>query len=217
MLMFIHQRCELTAAKLITWHTIQHNHKLFFLALHMGVKLGLSQWGKKRDGDSVWEQGAGRILGHKREEMSEDWRGLHNGCFITCTLHQLLRWSNHGVWHGWGMHHTWEKWNMNTKFWLGHLREEPLVKPRHRWENIFMRDHEGVQCRIPLGTLKIWQEWKKLTCINFNFLYFKFSYMWHLPLWNCWTWRKGVSCHEVNACLCKLHMKCHQCFINWGF
>jgi hypothetical protein len=33
------------------------------------------------------------------------------------------------------MWHVWGRAEMHTKLWLGDLRERPLGRPRHRWED----------------------------------------------------------------------------------
>jgi hypothetical protein len=51
-----------------------------------------------------------RIFGPKRDELTGEWRKLHNEQLHNCTHHQiLLGRSNHGELGGQGMWHVWER------------------------------------------------------------------------------------------------------------
>jgi hypothetical protein len=59
-----------------------------------------------------------RIFGPKRDEVTGEWRKLHNEDFLICTHPDISlgRWSE-GKWGGRGMWHTWERTKSCTRFW----------------------------------------------------------------------------------------------------
>ena len=42
--------------------------------------------------------------------------------------------------------HVWERGEAYTRFWWGKLRENPLGRPRHRWEDNIKMNLQEVGC-----------------------------------------------------------------------
>jgi hypothetical protein len=58
-----------------------------------------------------------RIFGPKGDEVTGEWRKMHNGSFIICTYHQILSGrSNQEERGGRGMWHAWERREKCTGF-----------------------------------------------------------------------------------------------------
>jgi hypothetical protein len=76
-----------------------------------------------------------RIFGPKMDEMTGEWRKLHNDDelnYLYCSLNVVrviksirMRWAGHVARMG-------EKRGV-YRFWLGNLKKGPLGRPRHRW------------------------------------------------------------------------------------
>jgi len=78
-----------------------------------------------------------RIFGPKMDEVTGEWRKLHNEEFsdlyslpniVWVIKLRRMRWAGHGC----------------TGFWWGNLRERALGRPRHRWEDNIKTDLQEV-------------------------------------------------------------------------
>jgi len=59
-----------------------------------------------------------RIIWPKRDEVTRDWRKLHDVELMICTPHQILfRLDGRGTWH------VWERREVHKGFWWGNLKE----------------------------------------------------------------------------------------------
>jgi hypothetical protein len=72
-----------------------------------------------------------RIFGPRRDEVTEEWRKLHNEepneLYSPSNIVQVIK-SRRMRWAG----HVWVRGEACTGFWWGNLRERPLGRPRHR-------------------------------------------------------------------------------------
>jgi len=89
-----------------------------------------------------------RIFGHKRDEVTDEWRKLHNEelTVLYSSLNILrviksrrMRWAGRiaSMKEGRGM----------SGVWWGNLKEIPLGRPRRRWEDNIQMDLQEVGCR----------------------------------------------------------------------
>jgi hypothetical protein len=86
-----------------------------------------------------------RIFGHKRDEVTEEWRKLHNmelndlyssPNFVRVIKSRRMRWAGH-VAHGGEAY---------TGFWWGHLRIRDHLEDRRRWEDNIKMNLQKVEC-----------------------------------------------------------------------
>jgi hypothetical protein len=93
-----------------------------------------------------------RIFGTKRDEVTGEWRKLHNGGFIICTRHQiLLGRSNQGERGGRVMWHAWKR---GGKHWVSVRKPEgkgPFGRRTRRWarkEKTAVRNHFKIYFKV---------------------------------------------------------------------
>jgi hypothetical protein len=92
-----------------------------------------------------------RIFGPKRDEVTGEWRKLNNEelhdlysspTIVRVIKSRRMRWAGHVARMGRG--------EACTGFWWGNLKERPLGRPRHRWEDNIKMGCGGVD-RIELA------------------------------------------------------------------
>ena len=88
-----------------------------------------------------------RIFGPKRDEVTGEWRKLHNEDvsdpysslnIVRVIKSRKIRWAGHVARMG--------RAEVYTGFWWGHLGERPLRRPRRRWEDNIKMGLQEVGC-----------------------------------------------------------------------
>ena len=89
-----------------------------------------------------------RIFGSKRDEVTGEWRKLHNEelsdlyCLpniVRVVKSRRMRWAGHVALMGRG--------ELHTGFWWGNMRgKRPLGRPRNRWEDDIKMDLQELGC-----------------------------------------------------------------------
>ena len=121
---------------------------IFQLFMHMGLKLGHLQIREERRLTVSENRVLMRIFGPKRDEVTKEWRKLHNEEFndLYCSPHivrviksRILRWAGHVACMG-------ERGGVYRLLMGKPEGKRPFGRPRRRWENDFEMDLQEVGC-----------------------------------------------------------------------